>query len=172
MSRRSAAFLLAFLGLAWAQMTLESPAFAFGAPIPVRYTCDGEDLSPPLVWRGVPAAASSLVLVVWDPDAPVGVFFHWSAYDLSKKRTGLAEGVPPKPRVGEFKQGKNDFQRVGYGGPCPPRGHGPHRYFFRLYALKEPALGLPPGAPARAVLEALKTKTVLARAEWMGTYAR
>ncbi len=169
---RAVLSLLAFWGLAFAQMTIKSPAFDYGAPIPARYTCDGADVSPPLVFSGVPAEASSLVLVVWDPDAPVGVFFHWIAYDLSKKRAGLAEGVPPRPQVEEFKQGKNDFRRVGYGGPCPPKGHGVHRYFFRLYALKEAALGLPPGAPARSVLKALKGKTVLAEAEWMGTYAR
>jgi len=169
---RALALLWALWGLALAQMTIQSPAFDYGAPIPVRYTCDGENVSPPLVFSGVPEGAGSLVLVVWDPDAPVGVFFHWTAYDLSKERTGLAEGVPPKPQVEEFKQGRNDFRRVGYGGPCPPPGDGAHRYFFRLYALKEPSLGLPPGASPRQVLEALKSKTILEAAEWMGRYAR
>ena len=164
--------LVLFLGVAFAQMNLKSPAFAYGERIPVRYTCDGEDVSPPLVFSKVPKGAGSLVLVVWDPDAPVGAFFHWTVYDLSPTRSGLPEAVPPKPRVEEFKQGKNDFRRVGYGGPCPPPGDGPHRYFFRLYALRDSSLGLSPGASPRGVLEALKRKTLLESAEWMGRYAR
>jgi len=148
-----------------------SPAFEHGGPIPARYTCDGADLSPPLVFAHVPEGAGALVLAVQDPDAPMGTFVHWVAYDLPKDLKGLPEGVPRGPLVDGFKQAKNDFGFAGYGGPCPPRGHGPHRYFFTLYALDVPELGLAPGAPAREVLAALKGH-VLAEASWMGVYQR
>ncbi len=167
---------LAFLGLllgvvAMAEgFTLKSPAFAYGGAVPKRYTCDGEDRSPPLRWQGVPEGTGALLLYVFDPDAPVGTFVHWVAYDLPPDRNGLPEGVPKTPEAMGFKQATNDFRRVGYGGPCPPRGHGSHRYFFRLYALDGP-LGLAPGRPAREVLKAAEGH-VLGEAEWMGTYTR
>ena len=149
---------------------LWSPAFGYGQAIPLRYTCDGENRSPPLAWQGVPAESQALVLYVFDPDAPVGTFIHWVAFDLPVSLTGLPEGVPKSPRALGFGQAKNDFLRVGYDGPCPPRGHGPHRYFFRLFALDR-SLGAHPGAPARAVLRAAEGH-VLDVAEWMGVYGR
>ncbi len=158
--------------LGFAQMRVESPAFAYGAPIPRAYTCDGADRSPPLVFSGVPRAARSLVLLVLDPDAPGGTFHHWAVYDLSPAVPGLPEGVPKRAELRGFLQGTNDFGRVGYGGPCPPRGHPAHRYFFRLFALGVPSLGLPPGAPARSVARRLGGLKVLAEAHWMGTYRR
>ncbi len=152
-------------------LRIYSPAFEQGGVIPARYTCDGADLSPPLVFGNVPEGTGSLVLAVLDPDAPMGTFVHWVAYDLLPSLEGLPEGVPKGPLVDGFKQARNDFGFAGYGGPCPPRGHGPHRYFFTLYALDVPGLGLAPGAPAREVLAATKGH-VLAEATWMGVYQR
>ena len=172
MGRFLAVLALCLWGLGLAQMRLESPAFGWGSPIPVRYTCDGANLSPPLIFAGVPLNAASLALVLFDPDAPGGIFYHWIVYDLVPGRRGLPEGVPGRPRLPGLLQGINDFGRPGYGGPCPPRGDRPHRYFFRLYAIRSPSLGLPPGAPARRVLTRLERMHVLAGAEWMGVYAR
>jgi Raf kinase inhibitor-like YbhB/YbcL family protein len=143
---------------------LSSSAFADGQPIPRRYSCAGEDLSPPLEWRAVPADAVSLALIVDDPDAPVGTFTHWLAWGINPDDGGLAEGERA-PR-----EGRNDFRKIGYRGPCPPRGHGSHRYFFRLYALaREPAVSS--GASRRELERALKDN-VLAVAELVGTHER
>ena len=105
-----------------------SSAFDDGDFIPARYTCDAEDVSPPLEWTGVPEAAKSLALVCVDPDAPMGTWVHWVIYDLAATLSGLAEGVAPGSGVTSdgAKQGVNDFRRTGYGGPCPPPGS-PHR---------------------------------------------
>ena len=158
--------------LAYAQLRVKSPAFTYGGWIPRVYTCDGADRSPPLVFSGVPRGTGSLVLLVLDPDAPGGTFYHWAVYDLAPNTTRLPEGVPGRAKLRGFLQGRNDFGRLGYGGPCPPRGHPAHRYFFRLFALVSPQLGLPPGAPARKVARRLSRMAVLAEAEWMGRYRR
>ena len=143
---------------------LRSSAFAAGRPIPRRYSCAGEDLSPPLAWRAVPADAVSLALIVDDPDAPVGTFTHWLAWGISPDDDGLAEGGRAPG------EGRNDFREIGYRGPCPPRGHGPHRYFFRLYALaREPAVS---SGASRRELERVLKDNVLAAAELVGTYER
>jgi Raf kinase inhibitor-like YbhB/YbcL family protein len=145
-------------------MELISAAFATGQPIPRRHSCEGEDLSPPLAWSGVPADAVSLALIVDDPDAPVGTFTHWLAWGISPHVGGLAEGQRA-PR-----EGRNDFREVGYRGPCPPRGHGVHRYFFRLYALaQEPAVRA--GASRKDFERQIRRSTV-AVAELGGTYER
>lgn len=152
-------------------MQISSPAFRFGEAIPKKYTCDGEDVSPPLTIADVPPNAKALVLIMEDPDAPIGVFTHWVLYNVPPTLTALPEGVPKRPEVtGVGLQGVNDFGRVGYGGPCPPRGHGPHRYFFRLYAI-DVQLQLPPRARKDDVLAAIKGH-VLAQTEYMGTYKR
>ena len=143
---------------------LSSSAFAARQPIPRRYSCAGEDLSPPLEWRAVPAGAVSLALIVDDPDAPGGTFTHWLAWGINPDDGGLGEGERAR------REGRNDFRTIGYRGPCPPRGHGPHRYFIRLYALaREPAVS--PGASRRELERAL-TDNVLAVAELVGTYER
>jgi Raf kinase inhibitor-like YbhB/YbcL family protein len=143
---------------------LTSSAFGAGQPIPTRYSCEGEDRSPPLAWTGVPAGALSLAVIVDDPDAPVGTFTHWIAWGIDPAAGGLGEGERA-PR-----EGRNDFGETGYRGPCPPRGHGTHRYFFRLYALaSEPAV--PPGAIRRDLERALEDR-VHAVAELVGTYNR
>jgi Raf kinase inhibitor-like YbhB/YbcL family protein len=145
-------------------MELESSAFADGQPIPRRHTCEGEDLSPPLAWTDVPEGTASLALIVDDPDAPRGTFTHWLGWGLDRTAAGLEEGEAAPA------EGRNDFGETGYRGPCPPPGHGPHRYFFRLYALEQ-ALGLSPGA-GRAELDAALARSSLATAELMGTYER
>ncbi|RRI00102.1 YbhB/YbcL family Raf kinase inhibitor-like protein [Mesorhizobium tamadayense] len=116
-------------------MQLISNGFADGTTIPRRFTCDGQDLSPPLSWTGAPAGTRSFVLLCDDPDAPTGVWHHWAAYDMAADCVGLAEGAARDPGKQGLKQATNDFRRPGYGGPCPPHRHGPHRYHFRLLAL-------------------------------------
>lgn len=115
--------------------TLSSPAFAEGHAVPPRYTCEGDDVSPPLAWSGAPAATRAFALVVDDPDAPSGRFTHWLVADIGAERSGLGEAEGSGAGAA---QGTNDFGRVGYGGPCPPRGHGVHHYQFHLHALAQP----------------------------------
>ncbi len=153
-----------------ATIELVSGAFENNSPIPERYTCDGEDVSPPLSWEGVPSGAKSLVLIVVDPDAPGGEFTHWVLYDVPPDLDSLPEGIPSVGEVeGVGVQGVNDFGRLGYGGPCPPPGK-PHRYVFRLYAL-DIELSLPPGASRSEVEEAM-SEHVLAVGELVGLYGR
>lgn len=147
-------------------INVTSPAFFEGESIPARFTCNGEDISPPLNWTGVPDGAASLALVVDDPDAPAGTFTHWLVWNISPLTGGLPEGVAE----GEFGivQGTSDFGSVGYGGPCPPGGV--HRYRFRLLALDTtPALG--PGAGRGEVNLAVEGH-ILAWGELQGTYGR
>jgi Raf kinase inhibitor-like YbhB/YbcL family protein len=154
-------------------ITLTSSAFPESGKIPRKYTCDGEDKSPPLEWSAVPAAAHSLALICEDPDAPMGTWSHWVVYNISPTVKSLAEGVAPEETVkveGEAiaSQGKNDFRKIGYGGPCPPGGT--HRYFFRIYAL-DTKLALGPGATRREVLKAIGGH-IVAVGRLMGNYAR
>jgi Raf kinase inhibitor-like YbhB/YbcL family protein len=116
-------------------MTITSPAFQSGQTIPAKYTCEGADISPPLQWSDVPAEAKSLSLICDDPDAPVGTWIHWVFYDLPVTTPELTEKMSTSEKLPNgAKQGMNDFNRVGYGGPCPLPGK-PHRYYFKLYAL-------------------------------------
>jgi hypothetical protein len=126
------------------EFELESPAFQAGGTIPVKYSCEGVDLSPPLEWRGVPAGTAVLVLIMDDPDAPGGTFTHWLLYNIPATLRVLPEGVPAEAETPYGFQGVNDFGRVGYGGPCPPQGE-THTYRFILYAL-DVSLDLPGGA--------------------------
>jgi hypothetical protein len=148
--------------------TLSSSAFAEGSVIPARFTCDGENASPPLSWTGAPDSAKSFALIVDDPDAPAGTFTHWVLYDIAGGTHALAVGQKPG---GVGRSGKNDFARSGYGGPCPPRGHGVHRYYFTLSALDVPSLGLPEGA-SRQQVEARMRGHVVGTAKLMGKYER
>lgn len=151
-------------------MNITSPAFSDGASIPARFTCQGENLSPQLDWSGVPSGARSLALVVSDPDAPGGTFIHWVLYNLPPQTSGLPEGVPASERLSSgAAQGRNDFGRIGYGGPCPPPGK-PHRYIFTLYAL-DLAPDLPAGLNA-ARLNSLMRGHILAQASLTGLYQR
>jgi len=147
------------------KMTLTSPSFTQGGLISAHHTCDGRDVSPALRWTAAPEGAKSFALIVEDPDAPNGTFTHWVLFDIPADSHGLSEGAD----VGTA--GRNDFQQVSYGGPCPPPKHGQHRYFFRLYALDVAGLGLPAGA-TRQELEAAMEPHILAQAELMGRYAR
>ena len=152
-------------------LALESPAFTQGGPIPAEYTCTGADRSPELDWSGVPAGATSLALIVQDPDAPLGAFTHWLVYNLPPSTTHLPAGLPLGAAIASGgSQGKNDFGRLGYNGPCPPQGK-PHRYDFRLYATDLPAGSLPGGLADRT-LEAAIAGHFLAQGEWMGTFSR
>jgi Raf kinase inhibitor-like YbhB/YbcL family protein len=147
--------------LAVTTLLLSSPAIHPGGAIPKRYTCDGRDVSPPLRWTAPPAGARSLALRVYDVDAR---FTHWIAWGISTRSRGLRMGQRPP------KQGRNDFGRVGYGGPCPPAGER-HRYVFVLYALAKP-LVVPAGSSAGAFAAGLRAAHVLAQTTVTGTYAR
>lgn len=155
-----------------ATMQVSSSAFGPGEMIPTRYTCDGEDVSPPLRWAEVPAGTKSFALIVDDPDAPVATFVHWVLYNIPAERRDLPEGVPRQLEVPDIGlQGTNDFKdnRIGYRGPCPPPGK-PHRYFFKLYAL-DTTLDVIKGASAATVERALRGH-VLAQGQLMGRYGR
>jgi Raf kinase inhibitor-like YbhB/YbcL family protein len=149
---------------------ITSSAFEDGGFIPARYTCEGEDLSPPLKWANVPGDSKSLAIICDDPDAPAGTWVHWVIYDISPTLSELPEGIPPSQITPDgAKQGVNDFRRTGYGGPCPPPG-GPHRYFFKLYALDiEP--GLPAGSSKADLLRVMEAR-VLGEGQLMGLYQR
>jgi hypothetical protein len=153
--------------------TLTSPSFAPGAEIPTHHTCEGPDLSPTLIWSEAPAGTKSFALIVDDPDAPDPAapqmtWVHWVLYDLPLDASELPEGVSPTALPPGTREGVNDWQRTGYGGPCPPIGR--HRYFHKLYAL-DAALG-DLGRPTKADLERAMAGHVLARAEVMGTYQK
>lgn len=148
--------------------SLHTDAFVAGGVIPKKYTCEGVNVSPAFAWIGAPLGTQSFLLICDDPDAPNGVFRHWAIYDIPAERTSLEEGFKAKMPI---KLGFNDFGNVGYGGPMPPRGHGPHRYYFQLYALSSAAL---PVKASAACLEIAKAAEpfILASAEVMGTYER
>jgi Raf kinase inhibitor-like YbhB/YbcL family protein len=148
--------------------SLKTEAFSEGAAIPSRYTCDGLNLSPALTWTGVPAGTKSLVLIVEDPDAPGGTFMHWVFFDIGAKVESLPEG-PTAAKLGVA--GINDFGKSAYGGPCPPRGRGAHRYYFKLSALDIPSLGLAVGATLPQVNQKMSGH-VLGTATLMGRYER
>ncbi|MDE2311341.1 MAG: YbhB/YbcL family Raf kinase inhibitor-like protein [Betaproteobacteria bacterium] len=154
-------------------MIITSPSFMHDRVIPARHTCDGVNTSPPLAWTGVPAGAKSLALIVDDPDAPDPAaprmtWVHWVLYNIPFNASGLKEGIAAKDLPPGTLQGVNDWQRSGYGGPCPPVGK--HRYFFKLYALD---IVLPDlKHPAKAALERAMQGHVLARSDLVGLYQK
>lgn len=150
-------------------MRLTTTAFTSNSAVPKLYTCDGADISPPFQWSGAPAETRSFALVCADPDAPAGVWYHWAAYDIPATMKSLAEHCPPD--IADFAQARNDFGKRGYGGPCPPRGHGRHHYRFKLFALDVEKLGLGPSAACRDVEEKAEAHTI-ATAELIGVYSR
>lgn len=152
-------------------MQLTSSAFANGETIPRRYTGEGDDMSPPLAWSGAPRDTKSLALICDDPDAPGGTFRHWAAYDIAPDQAELPEAFPRRAGTGHLKQAVNDFGRAGYGGPMPPRGHGPHHYRFRLIALDTDHLRLDKEASVRDVEKAALAHK-LAEAALVGLYER
>jgi Raf kinase inhibitor-like YbhB/YbcL family protein len=152
-------------------LAIRSPAFEPGGEIPTRYTCEGEDVAPPLRFTGVPGGAKSLALIVQDPDAPDPraprmTYVHWVLYDVPVDAGGIPEGARPLPPG--TREGTNDWKRTGYGGPCPPIGR--HRYFFRLFALDAVLGDL--GELTRARLEEAMEGHVLEAVELMGTYQK
>lgn len=151
------------VALTLSPMRLESPAFGQSKQIPSRYTCDGEDVLPPINLIKVPEDAVSLAIIVDDPDAPAGTFTHWTAWNIPADVTAIREGEPP-PGV----QGLTGFARVGWGGPCPPQGS--HRYFFKAYAL-DTLLDLAEGASV-AELEAAMSGHIKDKAGLIGLYER
>jgi Raf kinase inhibitor-like YbhB/YbcL family protein len=149
---------------------LKSSAFSDGSVIPRRCTCEGEDLSPPLQWSDAPAETRSFVLLCDDLDAPVGKWHHWAAFDIPVERTALADGAG-RPGQAGLTQAINDFGKLGYGGPCPPRSHGPHHYHFRVLALSTERLSVRKN-PTCAHVEREARKHLLEEAIIIGLYER
>lgn len=155
-----------------ASISISSPVFANLSYIPKKYTCDGEDISPPLEINNVPKEAKSLVLILYDPDAPKGIFYHWIVYHIPPTIKEISEGVGTKNmhEISIGVQGLNDFGYVGYGGPCPPPGHKAHRYIFLVIALDK-ELELSPGEPVNEVLNMCRGH-VITYGIYVGLYAR
>jgi Raf kinase inhibitor-like YbhB/YbcL family protein len=147
------------------KLSLTSDAFQDGQPIPTQYTCDGADQRPDLHWGEPPQGTKSFALVIDDPDAPSGTFRHWGVYDIPANTRSLTSGQSVGTEV------TNDFGKSGYGGPCPPKGHGPHHYHFRLFALDVDKLGLSPNAKIEDV-ENAAGQHVIGQTELIGTYER
>jgi len=153
-------------------LAVSSSAFAQNAEIPAKYTCEGQDASPPLSWSGAPSTTKSFALIVDDPDAPDPAapkmtYVHWVLYDLPATVTSLDEDATKQPPAGA-RQGVNDGKRAGYGGPCPPIGR--HRYFFKVYALDNTLGDL--GSPSKAALESAMKGHIVAQGELVGTYQK
>ncbi len=152
-------------------MKLTSDAFKQGEIIPAKYTCEGKNISPAISWTDAPKGVKSFALIADDPDAPAGTWVHWVIYNIPFEMKNLPEAVPAKERLENgVMQGINDFSKIGYGGPCPPEGHGPHRYFFKLYAL-DAVINLGPGIKKADLTKAMKGH-ILKQAELMGRYER
>lgn len=154
-------------------LTLHSHAFEEGHAIPAQYTCEGEDISPPLTWAGIPNGTRSLALIIDDPDAPDPkapkmTWVHWVLYNIPPDVSGLAERIASAQLPSGTREGVNDWRRTGYGGPCPPMGR--HRYFHKLYALDTKLEGL--SKPTKAQLEAAMQGHVIAQAVLIGTYQK
>jgi len=151
------------------KIVVSSEAFKDGETIPPEYTCDGKNVSPALLWEGIPAGAKSIALIMDDPDAPGGMFVHWVLYNIPASARKLPEGMAKNETLGDgSRQGMTDFGRVGYGGPCPPKGT--HRYYFKVYAL-DTMLNMQPGASKKQLENAMKGH-ILAQGELMGRYGR
>ena len=151
------------------EINITSTAFEEGGMIPAKYTCDQEDVSPPLAWDSVPEGTKSLALICDDPDAPMGTWVHWVLFNLSSETKELQENIPHDEVLSSgSKQGKNDFQKIGYGGPCPPGGI--HRYYFKIYAL-DIVLYLDAGIIKSDLLKAMEGH-ILAEGQLMGKYRR
>ncbi|MBI5787254.1 MAG: YbhB/YbcL family Raf kinase inhibitor-like protein [Candidatus Schekmanbacteria bacterium] len=153
-------------------MHLTSSAFKNEGVIPGKYTCDGEDVSPALSWTAAPDKTKSFALICDDPDAPAGTWVHWVMYNIPPKTKQLPESVETKPKLADdTRQGENDFGKIGYGGACPPPGHGYHRYFFKLYALDSLLDIKDKTVDKQSVTKAMKGH-VLAESHLMGKYER
>lgn len=151
-----------------APFALSSGAFGQGKSIPAKYSCDGEDVSPPLHWGAAPPGTKSLALIMDDPDAPMGTWVHWVQFNIPASASGLAENIPPVKNAASGTPGVNSWPKPGYGGPCPPGGT--HRYFFKLYAL-DALLDLESSATKAQITDAMKGH-ILKQVELMGIYSR
>jgi Raf kinase inhibitor-like YbhB/YbcL family protein len=150
-------------------LSIASPAFKNGSPIPVLYSCKGRDISPALSWSDAPSGTKSLALIMDDPDAPGGTWVHWVIYNIPTSAGGIQEAAPAQAQLADGSlNGSNSWGNLGYGGPCPPSGT--HRYFFKLYAL-DTVLGLPSGANRQKLLSAMQNH-ILAQGELMGTFSK
>jgi len=151
------------------EIKIKSSAFENEDMIPSKYTCDGNDISPPLQWDAIPDGTKSIALISDDPDAPMGTWVHWVLFNLPADTTELTENIPPDENLpGGTGQGTNDFRRIGYGGPCPPGGT--HRYFFKIYAL-DAELDLPAGARKKDLLKAMEGH-IVGQGQLIGKYKR
>lgn len=151
------------------EIKITSPAFGEGDMIPEKYTCDGIDVSPPLAWASIPEGTKTFALICDDPDAPIGTFVHWVLFNLPSNTNELLENVPHDKELGNgAKQGRNGFRKIGYGGPCPPRGT--HRYYFKIYAL-DTELDLKAGIKKKKLLKAMEGH-ILDKGQLMGKYKR
>lgn len=151
-------------------INVTSPRFEKGKPIPRKFTCDGDDISPLIRWDGLPKATVSVALLMDDPDAPNGTYTHWIVYNLPADSEGLEEIVPIQKNLDNGAiQGKNDFGKYGYGGPCPPQGE-THRYFFKVFALDK-KLDQEDGSDRGTLLQSIKG-CIIDQGEYMGTYKR
>ena len=152
-------------------MQLKSSAFTNGERIPRRYSCDGEDMSPPLAWVDAPEDTRSFAIFCDDPDAPSGTFHHWAMFDIPKTTRELPEGFASNAARSLALQGTNDFGKTGYGGACPPKGHGTHHYHFKVMALDCGHLDTQ-GKTDATQIEALAKEHCIAHAELVGVYSR
>ncbi len=151
------------------EIKVESPAFEEGGMIPTKYTCDGQNISPPLTWDSIPDGTKSLALISDDPDAPMGTWVHWVLFNMPPNTKELRENIPAKRILDNgAKQGITDFRKIGYGGPCPPSGT--HRYYFKLYAL-DTEIHLDAGITKEQLLDAMEGH-ILAEGQLMGKYKR
>jgi hypothetical protein len=150
-------------------LSITSPVFKNGSPIPALYSCKGRDISPALSWSDAPAGTKSLALIMDDPDAPGGTWVHWVIYNIPASASGIQEAAPAQAKLADGSlNGTNSWGKLGYGGPCPPSGT--HRYFFKLYAL-DTMLGLPSGANKQNLLSATMNH-ILALVELIGTFSK
>jgi Raf kinase inhibitor-like YbhB/YbcL family protein len=151
-------------------LRLSTPSFQPGTPIPPQYSCKGADISPALQWSNAPAQTAAFALVMDDPDAPAGTWVHWTMWNIPPGTHEVPENLSKEQQLPDgTRQGRNDFHKTGYNGPCPPAGKA-HRYYLRLYAL-DTRLDLPAGA-SRADLDAAMKSHILQQAEYMGTFRR
>jgi len=150
--------------------TIKSAVFGDNELMPAKYTCKGEDVSPPLTWKDLPQGTKSIAVICDDPDAPFVTWVHWVIYNVPADASGLPEGIPPKEKLPNGSlQGKNSFRKIGYGGPCPPPG-GPHRYFFKIYALDSP-LEVKAGLGKKELLNAMQGH-LLGKTQIIGKFKR
>lgn len=151
------------------EIKLTSPAFEHNSQMPAKYTCDSQNISPPLQWENIPDKTKTIALICDDPDAPMGTWVHWVLYNLPKEKRALEENYPDDETLEKgIRQGFNDFGNIGYGGPCPPGGT--HRYFFKIYAL-DCTFGITQ-IPDKKMIENLMTGHILATGQLIGKYTR